>query len=88
MGGYMKNSILVAVPRVFVVLLFSSMAGYAFGKLKWKGRNQIFYFILIGMMIPINAMIIPLYYNVQQLGMINTLQAMILPYFGLSMRCV
>lgn len=37
------------------------------------------------MMIPINAMIIPLYYNVQQLGMINTLQAMILPYFGLSM---
>ena len=85
MGGYMKNSILVAVPRVFVVLLLSSMAGYAFGKLKWKGRNQIFYFILIGMMIPINAMIIPLYYNVQQLGMINTLQAMILPYFGLSM---
>ena len=85
MSTYMRNSILVAVPRVAVVLLLASLAGYAFGKLKWKGRNMIFTFILVGMMIPINAMIIPLYYNIQQLGMINTLQAMILPYFGLSM---
>lgn len=82
---YMKNSILVAIPRVAIVLLLASLAGYAFGKLKWRGRNAVFAFILIGMMIPINAMIIPLYYNIQQLGMINTLQAMILPYFGLSM---
>lgn len=85
MGTYMKNSILVAVPRVAVVLLLASLAGYAFGKLKWKGRDFVFKFILVGMMIPINAMIIPLYYNIQRLGMINSLQAMILPYFGLSM---
>lgn len=85
MGRYMKNSIMVAIPRVTIVLLLASMAGYAFGKLKWKGRNGIFTFMLIGMMIPINAMIIPLYYNIQRLGMINSLQAMILPYFGLSM---
>ena len=85
MGLYMRNSILVAIPRVTVVLMFASMAGYAFGKLKWKGRDFVFKFLLLGMMIPINAMIIPLYYNIQQMGMINTLQAMILPYFGLSM---
>ncbi len=85
MGIYMKNSIMVAAPRVAVVLLLASLAGYAFGKLKWKGRDLVFKFLLLGMMIPINAMIIPLYYNVQRLGMINSLQAMILPYFGLSM---
>lgn len=85
MNLYMRNSILVAIPRVFFVLLLSSLAGYAFGKLKWKGKDLIFNFILIGMMIPINAMIIPIYYNVQKLGMINTLWAMILPAFGLSM---
>lgn len=85
MGIYMRNSIMVAIPRVSFVLLFSSMAGFAFGKLKWKGRDAFFYFILFGMMIPINAMIIPIYYNVQRLGMINTLWAMILPAFGLSM---
>ncbi len=85
MGTYMKNSIMVAVPRVAVVLLLASLAGYAFGKLRWKGRDLVFKFVLIGMMIPTNAMIIPLYYNIQQLGLINSLQAMILPYFGLSM---
>ena len=85
MGIYMNNSILVALPRVFFVLLFASLAGYAFGKLKWKGRNAIFILILTGMMIPINAMIIPIYYNIQRLGMINTLWSMILPSFGLSM---
>lgn len=85
MGSYMKNSIFVAIPRVFFVLLLSSLAGYSFGKLKWKGRNLVFMFILVGMMIPINAMIIPIYYNIQRMGMINTLWSMILPSFGLSM---
>lgn len=85
MSIYMKNSIIVAVPRVLFVLLFSSMAGYAFGKLDWKGRNLVFRFILIGMMIPINAMLIPIYYSIQSMGLINSYWAMILPYFGLSM---
>jgi len=85
MNRYMLNSIIVAVPRVSVILLFASLAGYAFGKLKFKGRNLIFAFILAGMMVPIQAMIIPIYYNIQQYGLINTYWAMILPSFGLSM---
>lgn len=85
MSTYMVNSILVAIPRVLGVLILSSLAGYAFGKLKFKGRDKIFSFMLFGMMIPIQAMVIPLYYNLQQLGLINTRWAMIIPYFGLSM---
>lgn len=85
MNIYMVNSVLVAIPRVLGVLVLSSLAGYAFGKLKFKGRDKIFSFMLFGMMIPIQAMVIPLYYNLQQMGLINTRLAMVLPYFGMSM---
>jgi raffinose/stachyose/melibiose transport system permease protein len=85
MSKYMLNSVIVAVPRVSVVLLLSSLAGFAFGKLKFKGKNMFFGFILLGMMIPIQAMIIPIYYNVQRMGLIDTHWSMILPAFGLSM---
>lgn len=81
----MINSVLVAVPRVAGVLILSSLAGYAFGKLKFWGRDKIFSFMLFGMMIPVQAMVIPLYYNLQNLGLINTRWAMVIPYFGLSM---
>ncbi len=85
MRQYFVNSVIVAVPRVLVILILSSLAGYAFGKLKFPGKNALFYFFLFGMMIPIQAMIIPLYYNMQNLNLINTYWAMILPSFGLSM---
>ena len=85
MSTYMINSVLVAVPRVAGVLILSSLAGYAFGKLKFWGRDKIFSFMLFGMMIPVQAMVIPLYYNLQNLGLINTRWAMVIPYFGLSM---
>lgn len=85
MSTYLLNSILVAVPRVLGVLALSSLAGYAFGKLKFRWRDKIFSFMLFGMMIPVQAMVIPLYYNLQNLGLINTRWAMVIPYFGLSM---
>lgn len=85
MGKYFLNSIIVAFPRVIVILILSSLAGYAFGKLKFPGKNFLFYFFLFGLMVPIQAMLIPLYYNIQSMGMINTYWAMIIPNFGLSM---
>lgn len=85
MNIYFVNSIIVAVPRVFIILVLSTLAGFAFGKLKFPGRNALFYFLLIGMMVPIQAMIIPLYYSMQNYGLINTYWAMIIPSFGLAM---
>ena len=85
MGKYFLNSVIVAFPRVIIILILASLAGYAFGKLKFPGRDALFYFFLIGLMIPIQAMIIPLYYNIQSMGLINTYWAMIIPNIGLSM---
>jgi ABC-type glycerol-3-phosphate transport system permease component len=85
MGTYIGNSIIVAIPRVAIILLFSSMAGYGFGKLRWKFQNIIFGFILMGLMLPIQAMIIPVFYNLQRLGLVNTRWALIIPGFGMAM---
>ncbi|MFJ5762497.1 carbohydrate ABC transporter permease [Neobacillus sp. NPDC093182] len=63
----------------------ATLAGYSFGKLKFPGKNALFYLFLLGLMVPIQAMIIPLYYNIQGMGLINTFWAMIIPNFGLSM---
>ncbi|MDR1419016.1 MAG: carbohydrate ABC transporter permease [Treponema sp.] len=85
MSIYMVNSILVAIPRVFIVLILASLAGFAFGKLRWKYRDLIFTAVLVGMMIPIQAMLIPVYYNLNRFGLVNTRFALILPYFGMAM---
>lgn len=82
---YFLNSVLVAIPRVLGVVLLSSLAGFAFAKLKFKGREILFYFFLFGLMVPIQAMIIPLYFDVQRFGLIDTYGSIIIPYFGLDM---
>jgi raffinose/stachyose/melibiose transport system permease protein len=85
MKVYFKNSVLVSIPRVAGVLALATLAGYAFGKLKFKFRDAIFAFFLVGMMIPIQGEIIPLYYTLQKWGLINSRLALILPYFGIDM---
>jgi raffinose/stachyose/melibiose transport system permease protein len=85
MSVYFWNSVFVAVPRVLIIIALATLAGYAFAKLKFPGRDGLFYFFLFGMMIPIQAMIIPLYYTMQSLNLINTYWALIIPSFGLAM---
>lgn len=85
MGRYMFNSIMVTVPTVAGVLILASMAGFAFGQLHFPGRDKLFFFFLIGMMIPGQALIISLYYIVVKLGLINNYLAVILPTLGTAM---
>lgn len=59
MSTHMKNSILVAIPLIFLILLLTSIAGCPFGSLRWKDCNCLFAFILVGMMISIQVMGIP-----------------------------
>lgn len=85
MGRYMLNSICVTVPTVIGVLFLSSMAGFGFGKLKFPGRDKIFLVILVGMMIPGQALIISLYYAIVDLNLINNYLGVILPTLGTAM---
>ena len=59
--------------------LFDTMAGYAFAKKRFPGRNLFFWIILSTLMIPSHVTLVPLYIEARQLGLINNILAVILP---------
>jgi len=74
---YYLNSILITTVAVTLTLITSSLAGFAFAKYKFKGRNTIFKTLLGAMMIPFPVTIIPLYIMIYNLGLIDTYLALI-----------
>jgi multiple sugar transport system permease protein len=79
MGQMYVNSLIVTVSSVAGVLLTSSLAGFAFAKYQFPGKEILFYCILATMMIPFFVTLIPVFYIVRQLGWINTYQGIIVP---------
>jgi multiple sugar transport system permease protein len=73
------NSLIVAVSITFGSLLTCAMAAYAFARIRFPGENALFMVFLGTMMVPGQLTIIPLYVIMAQLGMINTLAALIVP---------
>ena len=78
-GALYKNTILLIVWRVICAVAFSSMAGYAFAKLKFKGKNLLFGVVLVQMMLPSQIFIIPQYQMLAKLGMTNSIFALVFP---------
>lgn len=73
------NSIIVTASTVFGILFTSSIAGFAFAKYEFPGRNVLFSLILATMMIPFFVILIPVFYIVRQLGWINNYSGLIFP---------
>ena len=73
------NTILMVFWRVVCAILFSSMAGYAFAKLKFRFKNALFMVVLIQMSLPSQIFIIPQYQMVAKMGMANTIFALVFP---------
>lgn len=73
------NTILMIVFRVLFAVFFSSMAGYAFAKLEFKGKNLLFGIVLMQMMLPSQIFIIPQYQMVAKLGFANSVAALVFP---------
>jgi multiple sugar transport system permease protein len=78
-GRYFFNSVFVAVISTTISLFTSSLAGYIFAKLRFKGRETIFILVLACMMIPGQITMIPNYMIIQFLGIHDTYLALILP---------
>lgn len=77
---WLLNSLIVALGTVIGNVLFAGMAGYAFAKINFKGRQVLFFMVLIAMMIPYQVTQVPLYILVvRQFQMTNTYAALILP---------
>ena len=73
------NSMIVAVTRTFLQLMICSLAAYSFARVKFPFRQPVFYFVLIGLMVPGQATFIPVYLLFSNLKLLNTFPALILP---------
>jgi raffinose/stachyose/melibiose transport system permease protein len=83
-GSYLRSSAIVAVTVVAVSSVLSILAGYAFGLMRFRGDQALFYLILLGLMVPLEAIVVPLYYDFRDLGLTDTYWGLILPQVGLS----
>ena len=76
---YFFNSLFVAVLTTIGQVIFSSMAGYAFARMKFRGSDYLFFLILVTIMIPPQVNIIPLFFIMRELNLIDSYSALIIP---------
>lgn len=85
MPTYFKNSIIVLVGVLVPLLLIALMAGFALSKIKFRGKKILLNYFLLGLMLPMQVALIPLFTIFNKLGMINTYSAIILPQIAFSL---
>lgn len=76
------NSIIQATVSTFLCVLFGAMAGYALARLRFPGRDTLFYIFLASLMIPVEVSIIPMLLGFVKVGWASSYQALILPTIG------
>ena len=76
---YILNTFFVAGTITVIALLFHSMAGYAFARLRFPGRETIFMAIFSTFLVSLQVIIVPLFILVQKMGMVNTYAGLIIP---------
>ncbi|MBO0661107.1 carbohydrate ABC transporter permease [Jiella sp. MQZ9-1] len=81
---YFLNSVLIVFPVVIVSIFLGTLSGFAFAFLSLPFKRFLFALLAFGMMVPVEAFIIPLYYEMRYTGLINTYAALILPQIALS----
>ena len=79
LGRYVLNSALVAVVVTVASLAINSMAGYAFAKLRFRGRERLFRTLSTGLVLPTQVAMLPLFLLLKNLGLINTYWGVIIP---------
>jgi raffinose/stachyose/melibiose transport system permease protein len=85
MGELLGSSALIVLGVVPVSLLLATMAGFAVGHLRMAGRRLVFLAFVLGLTLPYESVITPLYYQIRDMGLLNTRWAIILPLIGLFM---
>ena len=85
MDELLKSSVLIVLGVVPASLLIGTMAGFAIGHLRMAGSRLLFLVFVLGLTLPFEGVITPLYYQVRDLGLLNTRWAIILPLIGLFM---
>ena len=79
MARYLFNSVLLAVAVTAISLAFNVAAGYAFAKLRFRGRERIFRVMLGALVIPSQVALVPLFLLLRAMGLVNTYAGAIIP---------
>jgi multiple sugar transport system permease protein len=77
---YFFNSTVISLATMLLNVFFSTLAGYGFAKYQFRGRNFMFIAILSTMMIPFQAIMVPLYIIVRNFGWLNTYTGLVIPW--------
>ena len=85
LAGYFSNSMFNTVITVLIVLVIAFVTAYCLARFTFKGRNLIYYLFLSGMLIPIYALLIPIFIEFKTLGLLNKKITLILPYIAFAM---
>jgi raffinose/stachyose/melibiose transport system permease protein len=84
LSTYMRSSVIVSTLVVVGSTVLSILSGYAFGTMRFRGDTWLFYLLLSGIILPFEAVIIPLYYDFRAIGLTDTYAALVLPQIGLG----
>jgi raffinose/stachyose/melibiose transport system permease protein len=85
MATIFKSSVLIVLGAVPITVVIATMAGFALGQLRVVGAQFVFVLFLLGLTLPFEGIIVPLYYEILDMGFLDTRWAIILPLTGLFM---
>jgi multiple sugar transport system permease protein len=77
---FLANGLFVAIAGTVINMAVAVLSGYAFSRLRWRGRNTVFVLFLATLMIPQDVLVIPMYVMMQGFGWVDTFQALIIPW--------
>ena len=85
LGMYMLNSARNTILSVLIIIVFSFLAGYVLSRYRFRGRSLIYNYFIMGMLIPVHALLVPMYVQLRQSGLTNHWYTLLFPYvaFGL-----
>ena len=84
-GSYFMNSMFNTLITVAVVIVIAFVTGYCLSRFKFRGRTFVYYMFLSGMLIPIYALLIPIFVEFKSLGLLNKRYTLILPYIAFAL---
>jgi multiple sugar transport system permease protein len=79
-GKFLANGLFVAVSGTIINMAVAVLSGYAFSRIRWRGRNLVFSLFLVTLMIPQDVLVVPMFVMMQQFGWVDTFQALIIPW--------
>jgi raffinose/stachyose/melibiose transport system permease protein len=82
---YFLNSTIVTVSTIIITIILSSMVAYAIARMKWKLSKVTLIVLLMGLMIPVHAALLPIFIILKNVKLLNSYWALIIPYVGFAM---